>query len=90
VTAASTQDITGLVHTKDLLLLWRSRQEGAFVSSALREIVYVPASLRADLALGEFQRRRVHLAAIQDEYGRTAGIVTMDAILRRALVEEGR
>jgi CBS domain containing-hemolysin-like protein len=88
VVAGKSDDIVGLAHAKDLLLLYRSRQEGAFVKGIVREIPYVPSNLRVDLILREFQRRRLHLAAVQDEYGKTTGFVTMDAILRHALKGE--
>jgi CBS domain containing-hemolysin-like protein len=78
-------EIVGLVHTKDLLLLLHSHQEGTFVKSILREVAYVPANQRLDRLLRQFLRRRRHVAVVLDEYGQAAGLVTMDDILRVAL-----
>ena len=82
-----TGDIVGLVHTKDLLLLKRSYQSGTFVKSVMRDVLYIPANQRLDSLLHQFQNQRLHVAVVLDEYGRSAGLITMDDLLRRALSE---
>ncbi len=82
-----TGDVVGLVHTKDLLLLMRSRQSGVFVKSVMRDVLYIPANQRLDRLLHQFQSQRLHVAVVLDEYGRSAGLITMDDLLRRALSE---
>jgi CBS domain containing-hemolysin-like protein len=78
-------DVVGLVHTKDIVLLLHSHQEGAFVKNVMRDIVYIPANMRLDRVLVQFQSRRLHIAAVQDEYGKTCGLITLDDVLREAL-----
>lgn len=88
VVAKGSGDIIGLVHTKDLLLLLHSHQHGAFVKSVMRDVVFVPSTLRLDRLLRQFQRDRVHIAVVQDEYGETCGLITTDDIIRAALKPE--
>lgn len=73
--------ILGLVHAKDVLPFW-GRSAGEFsVSDICRTPFFVPQSMPIDQLLTEFKRRRLHLAVVVDEYGGTAGIVTMEDIL---------
>ncbi len=78
-------EIVGLVHTKDLVLLLHAGQGGNLVKSIMREMTYVPFNQHLDRLLREFQSRRIHLAVVQDEYGKTSGLITMDDILHAAL-----
>jgi CBS domain containing-hemolysin-like protein len=72
--------IVGVLYTKDLL---RESIEGT--DSSLREMArpafFVPESKRIDELLAEFRARRQHLAVVVDEYGGTAGIVTLEDVL---------
>ena len=53
----------------------------------LRQIHFLPESKTVDEALTEFRENRVHLAVVVDEYGGTAGIVTMEDILEEIVGE---
>ena len=75
-------NIEGLLYAKDLLTLWHN---GGPKPTALRELMrpvyFVPEDKRADLVLKEMQNSKIHLAVIVDEYGGTAGIVTIENLI---------
>ncbi len=52
-----------------------------------REAIFVPESKHADDLLREFQRKKVHMAIVFDEYGGTAGLVTIEDILEEIVGE---
>ena len=72
--------ITGLVYTKDLLKKIISEEEFA-LRDITREIFYVPESKNIDDLLTEFKKRKQHMAIAVDEYGGTAGLITMEDVL---------
>jgi putative hemolysin len=80
-------NIVGILHAKDLLRLC----EGAPVKFALREVMrpayFVPESKRVVELLQELRRRRVHMAIVQDEYGGTAGLVTLEDLVEEIVGE---
>jgi putative hemolysin len=73
-------NIVGTIYTKDLL---QKIVEGEDVSLAqiAREAFFVPESKMIDELLAEFKLRKQHLAIVVDEYGGTAGIVTLEDVL---------
>ncbi len=80
----SLDNIVGVVHAKDLLQqLSPSSDEGAGrpVTAIMRRAYHVPESKRVAELLPELQRQQLHLAVVVDEYGGTAGIVTLDNLL---------
>ncbi len=85
----SVDDIVGVLYAKDLLpVLARPGEERpATVRSLLRTPVFVPESMSIDDLLHEFQRRKVHLAVVGDEYGGTAGLVTIEDLLEEIVGE---
>lgn len=78
----SVDDILGLLYVKDILVRL-STETGAppAIRSMLREPFFVPESKKSDELLREMQRRRVHMAIVVDEYGGTAGVVTIEDLL---------
>jgi CBS domain containing-hemolysin-like protein len=52
-----------------------------------REAIFVPESKRADDLLREFQKKKVHIAIVVDEYGGTAGLVTIEDLLEEIVGE---
>jgi CBS domain containing-hemolysin-like protein len=78
--------ILGLLHAKDLLAA-AVRGSGVSVRSLLRKVHFLPESKKIDEALREFRDGRVHLAVVVDEYGGTAGIVTLEDILEEIVGE---
>jgi putative hemolysin len=81
-------EIVGILYAKDLLpFLKGSAAERPALRSILRTPVFVPESMSVDDLLHEFQRRKVHLAIVLDEYGGTAGLVTIEDLLEEIVGE---
>ncbi|MGZ8514077.1 MAG: hemolysin family protein [Candidatus Limnocylindrales bacterium] len=81
-------EIIGILYAKDLLpILKRPAVERPALRSLLRAPVFVPESMSVDDLLHEFQRRKVHLAIVLDEYGGTAGLVTIEDLLEEIVGE---
>ena len=79
--------IIGYIHEKDINK-FRSEKEITLLESGLiREIINVPEVQRIDDVLQAMRKRRVHMAIINDEYGGTLGIVTLEDILERIVGE---
>jgi CBS domain containing-hemolysin-like protein len=69
--------IIGLAHVKDLVRAQRSPRQAASVRGLMREALFVPATIRLDALLQEFRAKRQHFAIALDEFGGTAGLVTL-------------
>lgn len=78
--------ILGILHTKDLLSA-SVRGEEPTIRELLRPVHFLPESKAIDEALAEFREGRIHLAVVVDEYGGTAGIVTLEDILEEIVGE---
>lgn len=76
----SLDDVVGIVHAKQILSKLRE-QEDARVGSVMREPLFVPGSREVEDVLADMKRLKTHLAIVLDEYGGTAGIVTMEDLL---------
>jgi putative hemolysin len=82
-------EIVGVFHVKDLLRArgqWKRGGE-AGLRSLLRKPHFIPVSKKLDDLLKEFQKRRIHLAIVVDEYGKTAGLVTLEDLLEELFGE---
>ncbi len=77
-------NVSGLLYAKDLLRYWRHNGQ-TDTSMTIRELLrpahFVPESKRADELLKEIQSRKVHMVIVVDEYGGTAGLVTIEDML---------
>ncbi|RJF42417.1 HlyC/CorC family transporter [Actinomyces sp. 2119] len=82
-------DVRGVLYLKDLLrrLSERPDQDGLAVSGFVREAEYVPETKLADDLLREMQTGHFHMALAVDEYGGTAGLVTMEDLLEEVVGE---
>ena len=78
--------IMGIVHTRDLLSIWKNH-ELIVVQDLLRKPYFVPGTMRVDVLLGEFRRGRFHMAIVVDEYGGTAGLVTLEDLVEEIIGE---
>lgn len=89
VTGESEDDIVGIVYLKDLVRKTHiSRDaENELVSTAMRPVFFVPDTKNAGDLLREMQKQRNHVAVAVDEYGGTAGIVTIEDILEEIVGE---
>ncbi|MFP3936957.1 MAG: hemolysin family protein [Phycisphaerae bacterium] len=73
-------NIIGVLYAKDLLQHVRAEQPAA-VREIMRKPFFVPETMTLDKLLREFKARKVHLAVVLDEYGGTAGLVTIEDVL---------
>jgi putative hemolysin len=81
-------EIVGILYAKDLLpFLKDSAGDPPALRTLLRTPVFVPESMSVDDLLHEFQRRKVHIAIVLDEYGGTAGLVTIEDLLEEIVGE---
>jgi CBS domain containing-hemolysin-like protein len=83
----SIDNITGVVYAKDLLRFLRDGSQSAPVQPLAREASYVPETKKVDELLHEMQQRRVHLAIVVDEYGGTAGLITIEDLIEEIVGE---
>jgi putative hemolysin len=84
----SVDEVIGILYAKDLLPFLKGPNQGRpNLRSLLRTPVFVPESMSIDDLLHEFQRRKVHIAIVLDEYGGTAGLVTIEDLLEEIVGE---
>jgi CBS domain containing-hemolysin-like protein len=84
----SVDQVVGILYAKDLLrFLKEASADPPPIRALLRTPVFVPESITIDDLLHEFQRRKVHLAVVLDEYGGTAGLVTIEDLLEEIVGE---
>ena len=84
----SVDEVVGILYAKDLLpYLKPDALPRPALRSLLRAPVLVPESMTIDDLLHEFQRRKVHIAIVLDEYGGTAGLVTIEDLLEEIVGE---
>ncbi len=84
----SMDEIVGILYAKDLLPFLKSDSAvRPDVRALLRTPVFIPESMSIDDLLHEFQRRKVHIAIVLDEYGGTAGLVTIEDLLEEIVGE---
>src|SRR5690348_4544627 len=79
-------DIVGVAYLKDLVQAQAERPDVA-LAGVMRRAVFVPDSKRVDELLKEMQAARNHMAIVVDEYGGTAGVVTIEDILEEIVGE---
>ena len=77
----SVDNIQGVLYAKDLLPPFRDGRYDAPIAELMRPAYFVPESKKVDDLLRELQQRKVHMAIVVDEYGGTAGVVTIEDLL---------
>ena len=83
----TTDNIVGLVFLKDLVARSSAGEGAEPVRSSLRSAHFVPESKRVAELLREMQTEKFHMAIVVDEYGGTAGLVTMEDLLEEIVGE---
>jgi putative hemolysin len=83
----STDQIIGILYAKDLLPYSRHPEPGVKLRDLLHPAFFVPESKRIDDLLREFQRNKVHMAIVVDEYGGVSGLATMEDALEELVGE---
>ncbi len=76
----SLDDILGVVHAKDILAGLRAAKGGT-LRAVLRPAMFVPGTREVEDVLADMKRQKIHLAIVLDEFGGTAGLVTMEDLL---------
>jgi CBS domain containing-hemolysin-like protein len=80
--------ILGIIHVKDLLRVLSQQGEQEFnLRSLLRDPLYVPETLPVNELLHKFRQQHQHIAIVMDEYGGTAGLVTLEDLLEEIVGE---
>ncbi len=83
----SLDNIVGMVHARDLLPVLLHRPATFSLASVMRDVHAVPGSREVEEVLADFKRLKEHLAIVLDEYGGTAGLVTMEDLLEELVGE---
>jgi putative hemolysin len=83
----SLDNVVGILSTKELLPHYRGLPAGFDLRRHLTPAYFIPQTKRADALLREFQARKLQMAIVVDEYGGTAGLVTMEDILEEVVGE---
>lgn len=78
-------NIIGMVHLRDLLETMLGENPPKELGSLVREIIIVPESASISKILIQMNRRQIHTALVVDEYGGTAGLLTMEDILEEVI-----
>src|SRR3954469_20196260 len=83
----NTDHVRGIVHNNSLVRLLMNRGPEASIEPAVKDAVIVPETKPLDDLLADMQRERASMAVVIDEYGRTAGIVTVEDIIEEIVGE---
>ncbi|MCX7726368.1 MAG: hemolysin family protein [Chitinispirillaceae bacterium] len=80
--------ILGLLYAKDIILwLANHKKEEWDIMQLLKKPLYVPIGKRVNSLMNDFRKNHIHLAVVVDEYGGTAGVVTMEDIIEQIFGE---
>jgi CBS domain containing-hemolysin-like protein len=80
-------NIVGILYAKDLLPYLKGQDHAPDMRKLLRAPLFVPESMLVDDLLHSLQRRKVHIAVVLDEYGGTAGLVTIEDLIEEIVGE---
>ena len=83
----SLDHVVGILQTKDLLPYYAGLPPGFDLRAHLASPYFVPQSKRADALLREFKTKKLRTAIVVDEYGGTAGLITLEDILEEVVGE---
>lgn len=79
-------NIIGTIYAKDMINLLQNR-ELIILEDIIRKPYFVPDSMKISELLKQFQKKRVHMAIVLDEFGGTAGLITMEDIIEEIVGE---
>jgi putative hemolysin len=80
-------DIVGIVYVKDLMRAEREGRGDAEVASVMREARFTPETKKVSELMREMQAGKFHLSVVVDEYGGTAGLVTLEDLIEELVGE---
>jgi len=87
VYAETIDNIVGVLYAKDLLPYLRDGRTDVVLEGIARDAYFIPETKRVGDLLLDLQQRRVHMAIVVDEYGGTAGLVTIEDLLEEIVGE---
>ena len=76
-------NVIGLIYAKDLLRYWGMSDGEVELRKLIRPPFFIPETKNLEELLHDFKKRRVHMAVVIDEYGGTAGLVTIEDLLEQ-------
>ncbi len=80
--------IVGILYAKDLLEYWESRAENDIsLRDVVRKAHFVPKNKKVSELFQEFKSQRFHIAIVQDEFGGTSGLITIEDVIEEILGE---
>lgn len=74
-------NIVGILNSKDLLHSIKDKKYASTIREIIRPAYFIPKSKKLSDLLKEFQKNRIHMAIVVDEYGGTAGLITLEDVL---------
>ncbi len=87
VSGESIDDVVGIVYTKDLMRAERDGKGSVEIRQLMRPAQFVPETKRVSHLLREMQAEKFHMALVVDEYGGTAGLVTLEDLIEELVGE---
>ena len=85
----SIDTIVGFIHVKDIYqeYIKNGGEQKIAQTRIVREVIIIPEIKKIDRVLQEMRRKRIHMAVVNDEYGRTDGIITLEDIIESLVGE---
>ena len=83
----NTDRVRGIVHNNSMVRLYMSQGPETPIATAVKDALIVPETKSLDDLLNDLQRERASMSVVVDEYGRTAGIVTVEDIIEEVVGE---
>ena len=81
--ADNKDEVVGILLAKDILKFTNNKDSSFIMNNYLRPPAFIPESKRLKILLKEFRKSRNHMAIVVDEYGRTAGMLTIEDVLEQ-------
>lgn len=79
-------NLVGIIHTKDIINILQDR-DLIILNDIIRKPYFIRENKKISELLKEFQRNRVHMAIVQDQFGKTSGLITMEDIMEELVGE---
>lgn len=83
----SIDNIVGVIHEKDFYSALYEDGEKSTLKKVIKPVIYTSESVKISTLLKQLQKAKLHLAVVTDEYGGTAGIITLEDIIEELVGE---
>ena len=80
-------NIVGVIHEKDFYSMLYSDKDRRYLRRIIKPVIYTSENVKISTLLKQLQKAKLHLAVVLDEYGGTAGIITMEDIIEELVGE---